>query len=59
MFECPFCHSPEVKVISHNWFTNEVVIHCLHCDEIAVTEEGASEDASENLDSDEPSADHA
>jgi len=57
MHVCPFCHAPEVRVISHDRFRGEVVLHCLDCDEIALVED-VSEDESEDTESDEPAADH-
>lgn len=55
---CLFCHSPEVRVISHDWFTNGAVLHCLDCDEITLVED-MSQDEPEDPDSDEPATDQA
>jgi hypothetical protein len=54
---CPFCHSPEIRVISHDWFTSGVVLHCLDCDEIALVEDEGFQDEPEDSESDESSAD--
>ena len=34
MIRCPFCHSDEVIVLSHDPKTQDAVIHCLNCDEL-------------------------
>ena len=44
-------------MISHDWFTSGVVLHCLDCDEIALVEGDGLQDEPEDLESDESSAD--